>query len=859
MYIQSFSIKGLKWIDIRSGISQIDVNAVNPVQIVIGANGGGKSTLLTQLTPLPANKNDYIKGGYKELNIFHQGNDYVIRSDFESRSGKHSFLKNGIELNISGLTTLQTDLCKEHLGYTPEIDSLTHCRFQITKMSLAERKALLLSLSPATPDFVVQLHKQAKSSLRSCRANLQLLTKRKAEIEEKMMPKDQLDVLQSKLDELNTALTEVINNIFLLENNLAQYEKELKEFGDVKDVDPEKALKYKKRVQQLVYQSDSPDVKGDDYSSELTQLDKEILISKEKCQQAKEKFDRLSQELQQYDKEILDQQDTGRKECEELIQSKLDQLNELNMWMNFPRIKDEYMNKHVEALNTLQLFLENTVNTDFDHMEDNDLYRKVMCIDDVQKKIDYLVEMMNYHQQEILAIRPQVNNIDKILKTIPSGPPKCVNECRNCGYCDYFNDIEKRESEKRRVLMDSLKQHEHKYDKYERAYNKLQKYRREITVIRKAMWHIKDLLRDTVFDCSDELIITNLSSRVLQGDWLSDMQMTLLAQEKLKEVDKIHKEINEAKTTMEALQKLNAPAIKILKKLYEDKQDEFNKVKFSILGIAKQINFLSEKQTLLERLKKLKETGKRLADELSLYHEYTMLKEYVNFLKDSVMKGFMESKEKLSKEIYEITKIQKEQESLKARYKEEITSLMLSISKKENVYQYLELALDPEAGMPQYQLRQFLNAIIANVNFILSRIWTSPFEVKELTNNESVSCDFRASVNDKQLAPLNKLSKSEQAVVNFAFYIAMLYATGNTDFPVFFDEADDGFDTVHKNKYLEWLKSYMESMYSPQLWMVCHDATIYGGLSLFTDVICLNGTGLEIPPEANKNVTIKHS
>jgi len=58
-----------------TNIEKITYTPSEIVQIILGTNGCGKSSLLSQLTPLPANiKKDYREGGYKKITLTNKGN-----------------------------------------------------------------------------------------------------------------------------------------------------------------------------------------------------------------------------------------------------------------------------------------------------------------------------------------------------------------------------------------------------------------------------------------------------------------------------------------------------------------------------------------------------------------------------------------------------------------------------------------------------------------------------------------------------------------------------------------------------------------------------------------------------------------
>ena len=49
-------------------------------QLILGTNGSGKSSLLSELSPLPSRSKDFFDDGYKLIKIEHRGNLYILKS-----------------------------------------------------------------------------------------------------------------------------------------------------------------------------------------------------------------------------------------------------------------------------------------------------------------------------------------------------------------------------------------------------------------------------------------------------------------------------------------------------------------------------------------------------------------------------------------------------------------------------------------------------------------------------------------------------------------------------------------------------------------------------------------------------------
>ena len=65
-----------------TGIETLTYEPEKTMQIIVSKNGAGKSSLLQELNPLPADiKKNYYEGGYKYIEILHYGKLYTLCSE----------------------------------------------------------------------------------------------------------------------------------------------------------------------------------------------------------------------------------------------------------------------------------------------------------------------------------------------------------------------------------------------------------------------------------------------------------------------------------------------------------------------------------------------------------------------------------------------------------------------------------------------------------------------------------------------------------------------------------------------------------------------------------------------------------
>jgi recombinational DNA repair ATPase RecF len=90
-----------------SGIQSFEINPQKTLQLILGKNGSGKSSVLEELSPVPGNKSDYTKGGSKTIHLRHHGALYKLHSVYNSGTGTHSFMIDDEEYNKGRTAVVQ--------------------------------------------------------------------------------------------------------------------------------------------------------------------------------------------------------------------------------------------------------------------------------------------------------------------------------------------------------------------------------------------------------------------------------------------------------------------------------------------------------------------------------------------------------------------------------------------------------------------------------------------------------------------------------------------------------------------------------------------------------------------------------
>jgi DNA repair exonuclease SbcCD ATPase subunit len=141
-------------------------------------------------------------------------------------------------------------------------------------------------------------------------------------------------------------------------------------------------------------------------------------------------------------------------------------------------------------------------------------------------------------------------------------------------------------------------------------------------------------------------------------------------------------------------------------------------------------------------------------------------------------------------------------------------------------------------------LGEFINQIIGNVNFFISKVWTYPLELVPIEDlEEEFSFDFTVSVDGTTVSDLAYCSEGQKTIIDLALTLSLMTLKGYRSYPLFLDEIGKDFDETHKLKLLELFDFLLEKNLISQLFLVNHDFFMYDGLKN-KEVICLHSDNI---------------
>lgn len=193
-----------------NNITEIEYYPKDTMQVILGRNMSGKSSLLKQLNPLPINNKDFGEDGYKYIEIEHNNNLYKLKS------GKHhSFICNDKELNDGLTKKVYLLLVKEHFNLTQEVIDIMLNNIKFTTMSSADRKRILTQISTTDYTYSLGVFNTLKSKYRDRIGAIKILKDNIINYKKSILDENKLNELidtKVKLEDLHTDILKMHNN-----------------------------------------------------------------------------------------------------------------------------------------------------------------------------------------------------------------------------------------------------------------------------------------------------------------------------------------------------------------------------------------------------------------------------------------------------------------------------------------------------------------------------------------------------------------------------------------------------------------------------------------------------------------------
>jgi len=742
------------------------------VNIILGSNGMGKSSLLKELLPnVEDTKKEYEEDGYKILTFEHNSRLYKI--SFSKEENKYSFIVDDEELNPSYNMKTFKRLIEETFNLSKEVFNLLIGIDNFSSMSLNERKKWFTEiLSDTDYEYGLFIYNKARVRYRELTGMLKL-------IESKLL-KEHQDLKNNNINknDINNQIQYLIN----IKNNITSSLSK-----------PDSRFINQSRLKEAIYEYD----KLSNIEIDLN-IDNKILTIKNKLDNIKSNINNINNQINQLSDAL--------NKSEKIVEL------EKELIMITKRLKD-FKNDNILTPKE-QVEVYNTITSNYTELIDTFNGLVEFKLTTSVKDIPIIVEKITNIDSKLKNLNKDINTIEVKLKDLEEKKnhsltcPKCNNifnpDFNKNQYEDYLSKHSKllkeiTSLEKEKITLDKLL--EQLYSKKELMiklsnfvlHNEaMKKLFKTFTENKKLEFNTKEVyvdFKNYYYFLKDNIDLIKLTLRKNE------------IEEQLNFVKNINKQNKDKLESL--LRKISDDKIKLIDEL--DKYNkEYNKLKSIKTKMDKKVELGSEIIELLKQMHNLKMYKYKEAIYKYNLNIIDMINPMVNELKDKVTS--VEIKENKIKEL----------EDEKKEYTE----------RRKAISQILD-ALSPNKGLLAKGLVEFINSVIDDINKVISNIFDYDLMIKPIDlENGKLDFSFKLISKGNEITDISKGSSGMKEVIDLAFKLVSMNILGMDDYPLILDEFGRALDPVHRSNAYEYINELSNEQFS-QVFIVTHNEDVF--------------------------------
>lgn len=848
-------------------IRTLNWTITKPVSIICANNGVGKSSLLRELTPYPATRTDYEADGKKRLIIEHNGSTYELISDFSEKKA-HSFKKDGNELNESGNTDIQEELCVSEFGYERRYQKILAGEYDFCKMTKGERRALFISLYPTDLTFISEHHKKINSKIKGFQSNIKMLFDRQSELKGQLLDEARLIELRKQVVLSTELLSKISTELVITESQLKeteglfvdpnsnyvrtdqdQVDELYHRFNDLlKRLEKETNI----LTRMLDYQEYTLEVPPSDDCNKIRNQLSACQSDIDRCKEDAENLRNRLQELEECKKISTTSQ---KPQLLEQIERLQESLSTYEVNPEIPTLDESSLKILQDKLPAMMTCLSqiNTYVLDNNHVYSEDEFKQM--IDDeisLRMQCNNAQQSLEGYQVQLNMVRSRKSSLEA--KLPPSGCKETVCDLKN-SVNQVLIKLQKEESEilvsidKEETLINSLKEeHNPLKEKIERYYTVQPYVKRFREIISRHSWDFF-ILKSTGLDFYELLNVDTLRFAELLRK-IADNSSNEIHQKQIKQ------ELSSARASLELLSKAEMPNQEVLDKVLADTRrqldtrlEQMTSLELRDKSLTLQLKQFELVLALRNDLISLKQEYDRQTGSLLILKKLQYLQDRKNWL--------VEYHSRVNLELTELQKSLHSQNSIDDRLNNEITPMLEKLQKELYEYQLVESALNPVTGLTRQRMVQFMNSIIEKVNMVIKYVWTYDMEIAFLQPDDNMTFDLRPILNKRiELKDISMCSRGQRDIINLAFLLAISKELSfGSIYPLQMDEVDAQFSEIHRTNLLNLISEMIDEQWINQLFLVNHYASLYSSFN-DADIVCLSEEGIVVPNEYNTHTRI---
>jgi len=788
-------------------------------QLILGTNGSGKSSILFELSPLPAHQSFYTKEGHKKVTITHRGHEYVLTSTFKN-GNKHSFLKNGEELNPGQTGQVQKELCKIEFGYTAELHALLTGEERFTHMAPMRRREWITQLSSEDYTFALGLYNRLRSAARDRQGAAKHLKQRITQETNNLRALEDVTGLEERAALLREELTLLLSSrrpdlpqLHVIQNQLSQLTQEIESTS--RQILQTRAAMHARGARSL-----------DHLNSMLNEHNAELQTRTALLNRSTTEYS----ELESMVGSIGLEPEAVPENLDGLILEREQQIADLRSKLElFTGLQD------APAILRDSRFLLDQVVELFGQLPDNgDRRWSAQAVEESKARRRSMQETIDKSNIALSQIRRKIAHIEEAKDT---SCPKCKYVWRE----GYSEEELAQLRQWQQDHIDVITAMEQKIAEENTYLEQAQDYAALYTRFRGMVDGYPRMKPLWDYILQSGMLLNNPSQQVgLFLMWQRDVERSA--------------EIHELEQNLQRLQELvtrqqQYGGISQLQQRLFTLRDEIESSTQQVLEYQQVQKDLTQSRDVMTRMmqggQRLEEAGQRY-EKLSQDAIEALRNEHI----DKLVEGHHNELALIQRRLMDKNSLEGIVRDLERSHEDVELDYQALLAMAEE--------LSPTDGLIAEQLSGFIGCLVAQFNSIIATVWTKDLKV-EPCGLESGELNYKfplhSGTSPRPVPDVSKGSKAQQALVDFAFVLTVMLYMGLQDFPLFLDEPGEGFDEQHRVNLMAFIKQLMDVNQYPQLFMISHYASNHGAFTT-AEVMVLDSSNIAVPSEYNQHVVL---
>lgn len=817
MKIDRFELYGFLRLSLAN-ITHLIITPTSPYQLILGTNGSGKSSVLSELSPIPAHQSNFTKDGFKKITITHLGKTYQLDSIF--KNNKHSFQVDGQELNPGGTREVQKALVLQHFNIDEDIHELLIGEVRFTQLTGIERRKWIQMISRTDYSYAMGLFKRFSSRARDQQGTLKHLRSRLLQETSNLAKLQNTEGLEERSlkirEELNHLMLERIPNLPRLETQKARL-REL--YDDIESL-------AKEFFRDLAYQPKGKNYRcNDDIVLDIQRIDGNVQSSQMILERMGNEYGDMEAAMNAVKMEAGESFDN----LPELIN---DLVRESSRLLSSQEVFKELISP--SEIQRDWLTIADEVQVTFRQLPDN--ANRKFSRDACQNAQQEISQHQNRIDVSLSKIRQMQAKIEAMLEAQETQCPNCQYIWRP-GYSENeLNQLKTWQKEHNQIIdtarlkIKELESYLEELGEYNSLFQKFRGFVQGYPRLRPLWDHI----------LSNQLLFNNPKENlVLFSQWNKDLETNVQHEACLKRLTS-YREIQEKQYAIGDTE--------IFSRRMRKLQDEIEEVTTQLLMQRKD---KTEIDRFYRKLQKLQAIGLKIEND---YNEIERIRSVlIDALRNEVIDETVTAHQT---ELGAILRQLSEKENQEGIVRD-LERSKVDVEVEAQVMNLLVQALSPNEGLIAEQLASDIGCLVAQLNTIINSIWTYDLTIMSC-GMDSGELDYKFPVQTASggiSRDVSKTSKGQKQIIDFAFQLTVMMYLNLTDYPLFLDEPGEGFDEQHRIKLMDFVKQMMDMNRHSQLFMISHYASSHGSF-LNAETMVLDGSNISVPGLYNQHVVL---